>query len=52
MDHALASIAGQIAGTVVRATNISRDLFDDIDEGEEIFQIGRQFARLVASERD
>lgn len=48
----IASIAGQIAGTVVRATNISRDLFDDIDEGEEIFQIGRQFARLVASERD
>jgi ADP-ribosyl-[dinitrogen reductase] hydrolase len=48
----IASIVGQIAGTVVRATNISQDLFDDVDEGEEIFQIGRQFARFVASERD
>lgn len=48
----IASITGQIAGTVVRATNISLDLFDDVDEGEEIFRIGREFARSVASEPD
>jgi len=47
----IASITGQIAGTVVRATNISRDLFDDIDEGETIFQTGGEFARFVALER-
>ena len=44
------SIAGQIAGTAVGATNIFRDLFNDIDEAEEIFQVGGKFARLVASD--
>ena len=48
----IASITGQIAGTVVGATSISRDLFNDIDAGEEILRIGEQFARFVASERD
>lgn len=48
----IASITGQIAGTAVRATNISRELFDDVDEGDEIFRIGEQFARFVASERN
>jgi ADP-ribosyl-[dinitrogen reductase] hydrolase len=43
----IASITGQIAGTAVGAKSISRDLFDDIDAGEEIFQISGQFARLV-----
>ena len=47
----IASITGQIAGTVVGATSISRDFFDAIDAGEEIVRIGGQFARFVASVR-
>ena len=45
------SITGQIAGTVVGATSISRDFFDAIDAGEEIVRMGGQFARFVASVR-
>lgn len=48
----IASITGQVAGTVVGAASISRDFFDDIDAGEEIFLTGGQFARFAASVRD
>lgn len=48
----IASITGQVAGTVVGAASIPGDFFDDVDEGEEIFRIASHFARFVASVRD
>ncbi|MGB2679664.1 MAG: ADP-ribosylglycohydrolase family protein [Candidatus Acidiferrum sp.] len=45
----IASITGQLAGTVVRATGISGDLFEGVEHSEEIFRIARQFATFVGS---
>jgi ADP-ribosyl-[dinitrogen reductase] hydrolase len=46
----IASITGQIAGTVVGARGISPELFDDIDEGEKVFEVGRKFSEFVSSQ--
>jgi hypothetical protein len=36
--------AGQLAGTVVRATGVPHELFSGVEGSEEIFQIARRFA--------
>jgi len=45
----IASLTGQLAGTVVRTTGVSYDLFDGVEDSEEIFQIAGQFAKFVSS---
>lgn len=45
----IASITGQLAGTVVRATGISADLFEGVEDSGEIFRIAGQFAKFVGS---
>jgi hypothetical protein len=43
----IASLTGQLAGTVVRATGVPHDLFGGVEGSDEIFQIARRFAKFV-----
>src|ERR1700722_3757837 len=45
----IASLTGQLAGTVVRATGVPHDLFGGVEGSEEIFQIARRFAKFVSA---
>ena len=44
----IASIAGQLAGSVAGAEGVSSELFADIEGSEEVFRIAEQFAGLVS----
>jgi len=46
----IASLTGQLAGTVVRATGIPRDLFDGIEGLNEAFHIAESYGRFVSSQ--
>jgi hypothetical protein len=45
----IASLTGQLAGTVVRATGVPHDLFGGVEGSDEIFQIARRFAKFVSA---
>ena len=45
----IASLTGQLAGTVVRATGVPHELFSGVEGSEEIFQIARRFAQFVSA---
>jgi len=45
----IASLTGQIAGTVVRAAGVPNELFDGIQDREEIFRIAVAFADFVSA---
>jgi ADP-ribosyl-[dinitrogen reductase] hydrolase len=46
----IASIAGQLAGCVVGPLGISKERFDDVEGGEEVLDVARQFAEFVAQQ--
>jgi ADP-ribosyl-[dinitrogen reductase] hydrolase len=46
----IASITGQLAGTVAQTTGLPNDLFDGVNNREEIFQIAGQFAKFVTQQ--
>ncbi|HZV87672.1 MAG TPA: ADP-ribosylglycohydrolase family protein [Candidatus Binatus sp.] len=48
----IASLTGQIAGTVVSAAGVSRDYFTGVEDNEEIFRIARGFAQFASSQGD
>jgi ADP-ribosyl-[dinitrogen reductase] hydrolase len=45
----IASITGQIAGTVVRASGLPNDLFSGVQGSDTIFRTAQQFARFVGT---
>ena len=45
----IASITGQLAGTVVRTEGVPDGLFSSVENSQEIFQIAGQFAKFVSS---
>jgi ADP-ribosylglycohydrolase len=45
----IASLTGQLSGTVVGATGVRRDLFGGVEGSEEIFQIVGRFAKFVSA---
>ncbi|HEY6388261.1 MAG TPA: ADP-ribosylglycohydrolase family protein [Candidatus Acidoferrum sp.] len=45
----IASLTGQLAGTVVRATGVPHELFSGVEGREEIFQIATRFAEFVSA---
>jgi ADP-ribosyl-[dinitrogen reductase] hydrolase len=45
----IASLTGQLAGTVVRATGVPLELFSGVEGSEEIFQIARRFEQFVSA---
>jgi len=45
----IASLTGQLAGTVVRATGVPHELFSGVEDSEEIFQIARRFEQFVSA---
>jgi len=47
----IASLTGQLAGTVVRATGVSHDLFGGVEGSEESFQIAGRFAKFVSARK-
>jgi ADP-ribosyl-[dinitrogen reductase] hydrolase len=44
----IASIAGQLAGCVVGLAGISNERFANVDGGDKVFRVSRQFAEFVA----
>jgi ADP-ribosylglycohydrolase len=46
----IASIAGQLAGAVVATTGMPNDLFDGVNNREEIFQTFGRFAKFIAQQ--
>jgi hypothetical protein len=47
----IASLTGQLAGTVVRATGVPHDLFGGVEGSEEIFQISGRSSRFSGHAR-
>jgi ADP-ribosylglycohydrolase len=45
----IASITGQIAGTVVGAAGVPNDLFSGVQDSQDIFRIAQQFAKFVSA---
>jgi ADP-ribosylglycohydrolase len=45
----IASLTGQIAGTVIHAAGVPNELFDGVQDREEIFRIAKAFAKFVST---
>jgi ADP-ribosyl-[dinitrogen reductase] hydrolase len=46
----IASIAGQLAGCVIGPAGISNKRFDNVDGGDEVLRVARQFAEFVTQQ--